>query len=84
MKCIEKKRIGSKIVKRYDRARTPYQRVLESQGMSEKTKEGLMTLYNQLNPVLLKGEIDRLIQETFDKKSKKKESARVTYGNIVK
>lgn len=68
MKCIEKKRIGSKIVKRYDQARTPYQRVIESQEVSEKTKDGLGTLYNQLNPVLLKGEIDRLIQETFDRR----------------
>jgi hypothetical protein len=85
MKCIEKKRIGSKIVKTYDQARTPYQRVIESQGISEKTKDRLSTLYNQLNPVELKREIDRLIQETFGKKSEKREkSARVTYGNILK
>jgi hypothetical protein len=42
--------------------------VLESQEISEKTKDGLRTLYNQLNPVALKYEIDRLIQETFDEK----------------
>ena len=76
MKCIEKKRIGSKIVKRYDQARTPCQRVLESQEISEKTKDGLSTLYNRLNPVALKREIDRLIQETFDKKSEKGEKRR--------
>lgn len=75
MKCIEKKRIGSKIVKTYDRARTPYQRVLESPEISEKTKDGLRTLYNQLNPVELKREIDRLIQETFGKKSEKRGKA---------
>jgi hypothetical protein len=75
MKCIEKKRIGSKIVKTYDQARTPRQRVLESQEISEKTKDGLSTLYNQLNPVALKREIDRLIQETFDKKSEKRRKA---------
>ena len=86
MKCIEKKRIGSKIVKRYDQARTPYRRVLESQEVSEKTKDGLGTLYNQLNPVLLKGEIDRLIQETFDKRLETKGEKRqgITYGNILK
>lgn len=82
MKCVEKKRIGSKVIKTYDKARTPYQRVLESPEISEKTKDGLSTLYNQLNPVALKREIDRLIQETFDKKSEK--SAGVTYGNILK
>ena len=75
MKCIEKRRIGSKVVKTYDKARTPYQRVLESPEISEKTKDGLSTLYNQLNPVALKGEIDRLIQETFDKKSEKRRKA---------
>ncbi|HEX2472801.1 MAG TPA: hypothetical protein VHJ59_08625 [Nitrososphaera sp.] len=68
MRCIEKKRMGSKIVKTYDQARTPYQRVLESPEISKKTKDGLRTLYNQLNPVALKREIDRLIQETFDEK----------------
>ncbi len=75
MKCIEKKRIGSKIVKTYDQARTPYQRVLESPQIAEKTRDGLSTLYNQLNPVELKREIDRLIQETFDKKSERRGKA---------
>lgn len=75
MRCIEKKRIGSKVVKTYDRARTPYKRVLESQGISEKTKDGLRTLYNQLNPVVLKREIDRLIQQIFDEKLGKRRKA---------
>jgi hypothetical protein len=30
MKLVEKTRVGSKVKKRYDQARTPYQRVLES------------------------------------------------------
>jgi hypothetical protein len=85
MKCIERKRIGSKIVKTYDQARTPYRRVLESAEISEKTKDGLRTLYNQLNPVELKREIDRLIQEICDKRSeKRRKSAAVIYGNILK
>ena len=85
MKCIEKRRIGAKIVKTYDQARTPYQRVLKSADISEKIKDELRTLYNQLNPVELKREIDRLIQEICDKRSEKRgKSAGVIYGNILK
>jgi hypothetical protein len=59
--------------------------VLESQEVSEETKDVLRTLYNQLNPVALKREIDRLIQETFDEKlDERRKSAILTYGNILK
>jgi len=40
--------------KRYDTARTPYQRVLESPHVSEKDKERLRQLYFTLNPVVLR------------------------------
>jgi hypothetical protein len=60
MKLIEKTRSGSRVTKRYDRARTPYQRVLESPCVSEEEKEVLRELYLQLNPVALKREITRL------------------------
>lgn len=75
MRCIEKKRMGSRVVKTYDRARTPYKRVLESPEISKKTKDGLRALYNQLNPVALKREIDRLIQGIFDEKLGKRRKA---------
>jgi len=37
-KLVEKKRIGSKIIKRYDEAKTPYRRLLASPYISEEIK----------------------------------------------
>lgn len=63
MKCIEKKRVGSKIIKEYDDAKTPYRRILESKTVSKETKEKLRKRYNELNPVELKRQIDTLISK---------------------
>jgi hypothetical protein len=58
LKLIEKHRVGSRVIKKYDIARTPYQRVLESPAVTEQTKEQLRQLYLTLNPVLLRQRID--------------------------
>lgn len=60
MKLKEKARIGSKVIKRYDLPRTPYQRVLESQHVSENKKEALKAQYAKLNPAELQRQIIRL------------------------
>ena len=59
MKLIEKTRIGSKVIKKYDKAKTPYQRVLDSPYAAVKAKEKLKAEYNQLNPAELKRKITR-------------------------
>ena len=58
-KLIAKERIGNKTIKRYDAAKTPYQRVLERQDISLKAKTQLMNLYVQLNPAELRRRIDQ-------------------------
>jgi len=58
-KLIAKERIGNKTVKRYDTAKTPYQRVLERQDISLEIKARLMNLYTQLNPAELRRRIDQ-------------------------
>ena len=60
MKLKEKTREGSKVRKRYDTAKTPYQRVLESIEVSEEDKERLREEYVKLNPAELKRQITRL------------------------
>ena len=65
MKLVEKTRIGSRVKKKYDRARTPLQRVLESNFVPKQAKEALREEYAKLNPVKLKREIIRL-QERLD------------------
>jgi len=65
MKLIEKTRIGSRVKKKYDRARTPFQRVLESSFVPKQAKKVLKKEYAKLNPVELKREIIRL-QDKLD------------------
>lgn len=62
MKLKEKERIGSRIIKRYDKPRTPYQRILEADDVSEKIKEKLQKQYKTLNIVKLKKEVDAILK----------------------
>ncbi len=60
MKLQAKERVGSKVTKRYDRAQTPYQRVLASPKVSQAAKERLRAKYQTLNPAALKRKLMRL------------------------
>ena len=59
MKMIEKTRVGSRVKKKYDKPRTPYQRVLDSD-VEEGRKEALIKEHVKLNPAELKRQITRL------------------------
>lgn len=50
VKLIKKERDGGKVIKRYDKAKTPYQRIVESSYIPKQTKNELRALYNTLNP----------------------------------
>ncbi|MEW6068789.1 MAG: hypothetical protein AB1610_10925 [Nitrospirota bacterium] len=60
MKLKEKTRIGSRVKKRYDTAKTPYQRVLESKHIDSAIKRKLKRQYEKLNPAELKRNITKL------------------------
>lgn len=60
LKLLSKQRDGGRVTKRYDRAQTPYQRVLASGAIAEERKEELRQRYNELDPVALLGEMERL------------------------
>jgi len=64
-KLIAKERVGNKTIKRYDPAKTPYQRVLERQDISLEVKARLMNLYLQLNPAELQRRIDQKIAKLW-------------------
>ena len=59
IKLVEKKRIGGHVKKVYEKAKTPYQRIMESREVDEKTKIALKKLYESLNPAELKRIIER-------------------------
>lgn len=64
MKLVTKTRHGAKVHKVYDRARTPYQRLLESGVLTEAKQQELAAVHHGLNPVLLlkqiNGNLERL------------------------
>lgn len=70
-KCVEKKRVGARKVKRYDKAKTPYQRVLESEEVSKEIKEKLRKHYVALNPIKLRNEIEKGLERIFSSVMKK-------------
>jgi len=60
LKLIAKERQGSRVVKKYDQAQTPYQRVLAAQNISTETKAALQIQFAGLDPVDLQNEIATL------------------------
>jgi hypothetical protein len=71
MKLVSKTRSGAKVTKRFDLARTPYQRVLESPHLTRALKRDLCETYLGLNPAKLKRDLtrcqDRLLELSRDK-----------------
>ena len=68
VKLIDKIRIRSKIIKKHDKPKTPYQRVLESDSIdvSAAQKQKLKEQFEFLNPFLLKKIIDKKIQKILN------------------
>jgi hypothetical protein len=65
VKLLEKKRVASKIVKRYDKPKTPYRRILESPDVSEETKRKLKEQYKTLNPFELRKALEVKLKKIF-------------------
>jgi hypothetical protein len=76
-KLLQKTRRGSRVHKRYDRARTPYRRVLDSQQVPEKCKKKLRSQYRKLNPAELYRQIRRLEEELLYRSTQKWRAAAV-------
>ena len=58
IKLIAKVRIKGRVYRKYDEAKTPFKRLLESGQISEEKKKELIKLYETLNPAQLKRNID--------------------------
>ena len=56
-KLISKTRIGAKVIKKYDTAQTPYQRVIASPHVTKKIKTTLTRQYRSLNPAQIRRDI---------------------------
>ncbi len=60
LKLIKKERCGAKVSKKYDKARTPYQRILLSKHISQVRKDSLTEEYQDLDPVDLLTQLEAL------------------------
>ena len=64
-KLIKKEKINSKYRKKYEKAKTPYERVMESLDILDQTKIDLALLHHQLNPFKLKSAINKKVKNIF-------------------
>jgi len=64
-KLVAKEGVGAQVRKRYDIAKTPYQRALESETVSEDAKRRLRDQYFGLNPAALLRQIETLQEELW-------------------
>lgn len=71
MKIKSKEKINNSVCKKiYDIAKTPYQRLVESQQISQEQRQELTTTYLSLNPVKLKSIINQKINKIKESQSK--------------
>lgn len=66
MKLIEKKMVAAKTFKRYDKPKTPYQRVLESSLVTSTVKRSLKEQFDTLNPFTLRSAIEKKLKAIFN------------------
>jgi len=74
MKLQSKERVEGKLRRRYDKPKTPYQRLLESGKLPLRVQKTLQELHASLNPAELKRQIDRKLKrlyEVYQKKNKR-------------
>jgi hypothetical protein len=65
MKLLGKARHGAKVHKLYETAQTPYQRLLSTDKLTEKTRADLAATYQGLNPVRLLKQIDGNLEQLW-------------------
>ena len=63
MKIISKQRVDAKVIKKYDAAKTPYRRLMESADVSEAVKAELRSRKNGFD-------LQQLLEETHTLQSK--------------
>jgi hypothetical protein len=71
VKLLSKERKEGRTTKRYDKAQTPYQRILSSTAVSEDGKTQLRSSYERLDPVVILQELEHL-QDRFWEHAHKK------------
>ena len=66
MKLTEKEKINSKYRRKYEKPKTPYQRIQESPFIKPEVKETLKQVHTSLNPFILKKTIEKKLKQIFN------------------
>ncbi len=77
MKLKDKVRDKGKIHRKYEEAKTPYKRMMESDQINQETKDMLKKVYDSLNPAEIKRNIDMKLHNLYKAYQKK------SGGNVV-
>jgi transposase InsO family protein len=64
-KLLAKERVGAKVRKRFDLARTPYQRLRAAGALEAARSQALEAQYRQLNPVALRAELEAALERLW-------------------
>jgi hypothetical protein len=64
-KLVSKERQGARVVKRYDRAQTPYRRLLASGVLTPARRDALAIEYHRLNPRQLRADLEARLEELW-------------------
>jgi len=67
LKLLSKTRKGSRTIRKYSPPQTPYQRLSQSEHLSQVQKQKLQTQFQQLNPLRLKEQLEQQLKMVFDK-----------------
>lgn len=77
IKLKEKIRIKGKVHRKYETAKTPYHRIMESDQIDAKTKDELKLIYENTNPAEIKRRLDKKLDNLCKAYKKKKDSQTV-------
>jgi len=77
MKLERKTRIGSRIKKTYDQPRTPYERVMESDALTEEKKTELRGRFERLDPFTLQEGLEKELKLLFETLKKSRRTLKI-------
>ena len=87
LKLLKKERRGAKVSKKYDSAKTPFQRILLSDQICQAKKDSLTLEYETLDPVSLLAQMellqDKLWQYSWNKKGQSETELIVTKEDVI-
>lgn len=84
IKLILKERAGGRIFRKYDKPKTPYQRIMDSPEISETKKQELKNIYLSLNPAHLRRQIDKKLGMLYRFYQQKNNSQKVDESAFAK